>query len=421
MIDDAISGTSAKGRNAFEQMIATAENGRDKQHFTADGKVLRTLRWMPDGSKQEFGPDGKFLRVIEPGVNIKKAKSDIIKYVPSTPDRVAVIKRMFELCVQGYGCHTIAAQFNAEGIPSPGGQNWNTSRIAKLLRNPVYKGAIAWNRHTMGSLFGLDGNGVLKPKKQKGWKRNSQDDWIISEDVHEPLVSPETWKACVRLDCRWNLWAIQDGPRMTRIWRMFAVLEKGRGRLRDFQLTTTRLRLNQGATDEDRLRTDAHGFERGGRLVVSRIRPFILLHPSSSVVPLFPLSRRVSVAHSSRVPVDRPQSANIRQICVVRGPSGQRSGLDSCHRQFPCNPVGDAVSMKIAEHFLLFRVDADHGFAVVEVLLLQLRDPLELSVAVRVLAHRSLFLRFAAAVSVFVQQPRDHILSRRRPPFLQSA
>ncbi|MFV0442545.1 MAG: recombinase family protein [Planctomycetaceae bacterium] len=287
-IDDAISGTSAKGRNAFEQMIATAENGRefetilcydisrfsrggtnetgyylhrlrlagvdvlftadgipdgdegeliqgvkswqarqysvklardtirgqisnirerksapggvapygyDKQHLTADGKVLRTLRWMPDGSKQEFGPDGKFLRIIEPGVNIKKAKSDIIKYVPSTPDRVAVIKRMFELCVQGYGCHTIAAQFNAEGIPSPGGQNWNTSRIAKLLRNPVYKGAVAWNRHTMGSLFGLDGNGVLKPKKQKGWKRNSQDDWIISEDVHEPLVTPETWEA----------------------------------------------------------------------------------------------------------------------------------------------------------------------------------------------------------------------------------
>jgi hypothetical protein len=147
LIDDAISGTSAKGRNAFEQMLATAENGRDfdtvlcddisrfsrggtnetgfylhrlklegvdviltadgnpegdegeliqgvkswqalqysiklardtirgqisnirerksapggmalygydKQHITADGTVLRTLCWMPDGSKQVF-------------------------------------------------------------------------------------------------------------------------------------------------------------------------------------------------------------------------------------------------------------------------------------------------------------------------------------------------------------------------------
>lgn len=33
---------------------------------------------MPDGSKQEYGVDGKLLRVIEPGVNIKKAKGDII-------------------------------------------------------------------------------------------------------------------------------------------------------------------------------------------------------------------------------------------------------------------------------------------------------------------------------------------------------
>ncbi len=287
-IDDAISGTSAKGRNAFEQLIATAENGRDfetilcydisrfsrggtnetgyylhrlrlagvdvlftadgipegdegeliqgvkswqarqysvklardtirgqisnirerksapggmapygydKQHMTSDGTVLRTLRWMADGSKQEFGPDGKLLRVIEAGVNIKKAKSDIIRYVPSTPERVAVMKRMFDLCVQGYGCHYTAELFNNEGIASPAGQKWNTARIAKLLRNPVYKGAIAWNRHTMGSLFSLDGNGVLKAKTQKGWKRNAEEDWIISENVHEPLVTPETWAA----------------------------------------------------------------------------------------------------------------------------------------------------------------------------------------------------------------------------------
>jgi DNA invertase Pin-like site-specific DNA recombinase len=287
-IDDAISGTGTKGRNAFEQLIATAENGRDfqtilcydishfsrggtnetgyylhrlhlagvnvvftaegipdgdegeliqgvkswqarqysvklardtirgqisnirerksapggmapygydKQHLTADGKLLRTLRWLPDGSKQEFGPDGKLLRVIEPGVNIKKAKSDIIRYVPSTPDRVAVVRRLFDLCVQGYGYHYIAALFNQEGIPSPGGLPWNTARIGKLIRNPVYRGAIAWNRHTMGSLFGLDGDGKLRPKRKRGWQRNDERDWIIVEGVHEALVSAETWAA----------------------------------------------------------------------------------------------------------------------------------------------------------------------------------------------------------------------------------
>ena len=105
-----------------------APSGYDKQHLTSDGMVLRTLRWLPDGSKQEFGPDGKLLRVIESGVNIKKDKSDVIRYVLSTPDRVTTMRRIYDLCVQGYGFHTIAETFNSEGIPSPGGIKWNLRR-----------------------------------------------------------------------------------------------------------------------------------------------------------------------------------------------------------------------------------------------------------------------------------------------------
>lgn len=40
-----------------------------------------------------------------------------------------------------------------------------------------------------------DGKSVLKAKTQKGWKRNAEEDSIISEIVHEPLVMPETWAA----------------------------------------------------------------------------------------------------------------------------------------------------------------------------------------------------------------------------------
>jgi len=192
---DSIRGQISNIRERKSAPGGMAPYGYDKQHLTGDGQLLRTLRWMPDCSKQEFGPDGRLLRVVPAGVNLKKAKSDIIRYVPSLPERVAVVKRMFDLCVQGYGFHHIAQTFNAEGIPSPGGQKWNTARIAKLIRNPVYRGAVVWNRHTMGSLFGLDGQGVLKPKRKKMWQRNTEADWIISEDVHEALVSKDTWNA----------------------------------------------------------------------------------------------------------------------------------------------------------------------------------------------------------------------------------
>lgn len=50
----------------------------------------------------------------------------------------------------------------------------------------------------MGSLFGLDGDGKLRPKKQKGWKRNDEADWIVVENVHEPLVSREIWDTAQR-------------------------------------------------------------------------------------------------------------------------------------------------------------------------------------------------------------------------------
>lgn len=192
---DTIRGQISNIRERKSAPGGIAPYGYDKQHLTADGKVLRTLRWLPDGSKQEFGPDGKLLRVIDAGVNIKKAKSDIIRLVPSTKDRVDTIKRIYRMCLEGLGFHSIAAALNRDGVPSPTGQAWSTSRVAKLIKNPVYKGAICWNKHSMGSLFGLDGNGVLRPRQKRGWKQNGQADWIISEGVHDPLVSAEKWDA----------------------------------------------------------------------------------------------------------------------------------------------------------------------------------------------------------------------------------
>ncbi|GIX05038.1 MAG: hypothetical protein KatS3mg114_0907 [Planctomycetaceae bacterium] len=288
-IDDAISGTSTKGRNAFEQLIATAENGRDfetilcydisrfsrggtnetgyylhrlhlagvnvvftaegipegdegeliqgvkswqarqysvklardsirgqlsnlrerksapggqppygydKQHLTPSGQVLRTLRWMPDGSKLEIGPDGNVIRTIASDVYVAKAKGDIVRLVPSTPDRVRAIRRMFELCVQGYGYRSIAARLNEEGIPTMFGSHWNMSNIAQMLRNPVYCGALVYNKRTEGSLFGMSGAGTLRPKKgRRGSFKNASEDWVIVPGVHEPLISQETFDA----------------------------------------------------------------------------------------------------------------------------------------------------------------------------------------------------------------------------------
>ena len=287
-VDDAISGTSAKGRDQFERMIAAAENGRDfetilcydvsrfsrggtnetgyylyrlqqagvnvafcadaipegdegellqsvkswqarqysvklsrdtirgsissvmerrsapggvppygydKQHQTAAGQVLRTFRWLPDLRKQEFNPEGKLVRVLDTNETVKKAKSDIVRYVCSTPDRVAVVQRIYAQCCDGYGYHYIAARLNEEGVPSQAGRKWNSSQIKRILENPAYRGALAWNKRTVGKLHGVDGNGKIRAKRgASGTHYNPKGDWYVVEDVHEPLVTPKIFE-----------------------------------------------------------------------------------------------------------------------------------------------------------------------------------------------------------------------------------
>lgn len=291
-VDDAISGTSAKGRGQFERMIADAENGRDfaavlcydvsrfsrggnnetgyylyrlqqagaevvfcadaipegdegellqsvkswqarqysvklsrdtirgsissvmerrsapggvppygydKQHQTPDGQILRTFRWMPDGRKQEFNPKGELMRVLEADETVKKAKSDVVRYVFSTPERVATIQRIFAQCCRGYGYRYIAARLNEEGKPSRTGGKWNSNHIKRVLMNPVYRGALAWNKRSLGKLHGVDGEGNLQVKRgRSGTRQNPETHWYVVEGVHEPLVSPEVFEKARR-------------------------------------------------------------------------------------------------------------------------------------------------------------------------------------------------------------------------------
>jgi site-specific DNA recombinase len=63
----------------------------------------------------------------------------------------AVIRRMFELCAAGAGLTRITKTLNAEGVPAPRPQlgrphAWATSSVRAVLRRPLYKGEVVWNR-----------------------------------------------------------------------------------------------------------------------------------------------------------------------------------------------------------------------------------------------------------------------------------
>ncbi len=73
---------------------------------------------------------------------------------------------------RGRGYHYIAARLNDDGIESPAGTPWNNSVISRILANPAYRGALVWNKRTMGKINGVARDGTLRPKRERGIYHN---------------------------------------------------------------------------------------------------------------------------------------------------------------------------------------------------------------------------------------------------------
>ena len=191
---DCIRGAVSSVRVKHSAPGGRAPYGYDKQHLTPDGQVLRTLRYLADGRKEELDPAGRHVRFIPGPESVGKVKSDIIRLVRGLAEQVKAVRMIYERCCQGYGFRSILIELNGLGIPSPTGAAWTTTQVKNVLNNPCYKGAIAYNRRTRGIIHGIsvDGRAVPKKDRRKGW--NPRDQWIVVEGVHEPLVSKETWE-----------------------------------------------------------------------------------------------------------------------------------------------------------------------------------------------------------------------------------
>jgi DNA invertase Pin-like site-specific DNA recombinase len=192
---DIIRGQHSSVTERHSAMGGRAPYGYDRRYFTSTGKVLRTVKTLSDGRREELGPDGQHLRYFEPRERLpKKAKADIVRLIPGDPERVQVVRDIFEMCAKGYGSRSVVIALNERGIPGPMESRWNQMAVKTILLNPCYRGALAWNRRTFGKLFAVGADGLPIRKTVPDTRRNPADRWIVIEDVHEPLVSPELFQ-----------------------------------------------------------------------------------------------------------------------------------------------------------------------------------------------------------------------------------
>ena len=174
--------------------------GYDLRYENADGKFLFILRFLPNGSKQLYDEKGKLIRTLERGESLNISKRDQGILVPSAPERVKVIEKIFKMYTEeGRGYKSIAQALNSEGIPSPRSPKWSCiysgkwtdTTLRAMLVNPLYAGDMVWNRRT-DARFHRISKGRAEDRENVHGARlvpNSKEDWIIVRDAHQSLIS----------------------------------------------------------------------------------------------------------------------------------------------------------------------------------------------------------------------------------------
>lgn len=138
------------------------------------------------------GQSGKHLS--NPIYGYKKSETDKNLWVIDE-EAAEVVRKIFHLCIDGYGPSKIARILTQEGIPTPtayalsqgrdnGHKNaklhrWGSETIAHILEKAEYCG------HTV--------NFRTHVKSYKNKKRvdNPKEDWLIFENTHEPIITQQ--------------------------------------------------------------------------------------------------------------------------------------------------------------------------------------------------------------------------------------
>lgn len=146
-------------------------------------------------SKKE---QGKFLGKVAP-YGYQKSAEDKHKLVID-PIAALVIEEIFELFLEGSGCHKIASTLSSRQVPIPSIHNriavgnaglsyglWSHTGIRRILQNEVYTGTLVQNKYKKLN---------YKSKKMVTTEESAR---IVTPNAHEPIISQDTFDKTQRL------------------------------------------------------------------------------------------------------------------------------------------------------------------------------------------------------------------------------
>jgi DNA invertase Pin-like site-specific DNA recombinase len=120
-----------------------------------------------------------------------------MKYAPD-PETAPVVSRIYAEYAKGTSMMDVANALNADGVPTPRGGRWNSTQIHNILAKHqlVYLGHLVYNRTRL-------------PKRGGTSIHKSKEQWVVSENAHEPIITKEMADAANRVRSErpkyWNI------------------------------------------------------------------------------------------------------------------------------------------------------------------------------------------------------------------------
>ena len=117
------------------------------------------------------------------------------KYWIVDDEAAAVVRRIYQMCIDGYGIDKTAAIFEQEEILKPT-EYWKLKGVRKPGRKPFSESPYHWSSNTVNKILtsreymGDVVNFKTYSKSYKNKKRlaNDRENWVIFQDVHEPII-----------------------------------------------------------------------------------------------------------------------------------------------------------------------------------------------------------------------------------------
>ena len=102
------------------------------------------------------------------------------KQLKPQKDEAVVIAKIYDKYIELESLRGVTQWLNSKGYKTRNGATWATSSIRRILSNPTYIGKIWYNKR-------------VSSKMTHKLKSRPEEDWIVAEGKHEPIVSPKTY------------------------------------------------------------------------------------------------------------------------------------------------------------------------------------------------------------------------------------